>query len=264
MNLVSAVFVLQGFRVRAAGRWPTLLLRSVPPRDQLWKSKAPTNTHPQPLTITWFKKHFGFLKWRKEQPNLWLWRQTQTTGVVWRTGVLTTPALLESKTWERKTQLSTSSGSLQTTMARDTQVNLESLWLSQVTVSFMLFPNVQLVTETNNNVSTCTSWCICFILNLESHPCLSFTDLSIQRYSSSHSQTQLRCHSSCQQPYSLSYIWYQNGQQIPMTSLYYLFPHNYVDSVSCALQGHERFSSPSVCEFTTSTDTNCCIYIHSC
>ena len=78
-------------------------------------------------------------------------------------------------------------------------------------------------------------------------------DLQVSRSSDS-SWRDLKCHSSCRLPDRSSYIWYKNGQKIQsQTSSTYSFQSASADSISCAVEGHEDFPSPPVCEFTTLT-----------
>ncbi|KAM3623703.1 uncharacterized protein V6R79_014660 [Siganus canaliculatus] len=60
-------------------------------------------------------------------------------------------------------------------------------------------------------------------------------------------EAELKCQSSCRQAGPLSYIWSKNGKRIPsQTSSSYQDRFSPEDSVSCALEGHENFPSPSV------------------
>ncbi|KAK9540878.1 hypothetical protein VZT92_003299 [Zoarces viviparus] len=79
---------------------------------------------------------------------------------------------------------------------------------------------------------------------------LSVTDPQLQinvRRSTLNSWTELTCQSQCQLPEDVSYIWYQNGQERNEVKVYF-HPHplNPADNYSCAIKGHEKFSSPSV------------------
>ncbi|XP_041640770.1 sialoadhesin-like [Cheilinus undulatus] len=63
----------------------------------------------------------------------------------------------------------------------------------------------------------------------------------------SHTEAELRCHSSCSEADRLSYVWFRNGQRIPQENKSSLKDrHNPEDEISCALEGHEGFPSPSV------------------
>ncbi|XP_035854758.1 uncharacterized protein LOC118494552 isoform X2 [Sander lucioperca] len=64
---------------------------------------------------------------------------------------------------------------------------------------------------------------------------------------------ELKCHSSCSPAGHLSYVWFKNREHITWveTSTYRTW-FNPTDVFSCALKGHEKFPSPSVCEFTVS------------
>uniref|UniRef100_A0A3P9CC08 Ig-like domain-containing protein n=1 Tax=Maylandia zebra TaxID=106582 RepID=A0A3P9CC08_9CICH len=58
----------------------------------------------------------------------------------------------------------------------------------------------------------------------------------------------LTCQSSCRLNYHPSYIWYKNGHRVSGRNQYrYTDNLNPSDSYSCAVRGHEDFSSPSVC-----------------
>uniref|UniRef100_A0A3P8SR14 B-cell receptor CD22 n=1 Tax=Amphiprion percula TaxID=161767 RepID=A0A3P8SR14_AMPPE len=63
----------------------------------------------------------------------------------------------------------------------------------------------------------------------------------------SHTEAELKCHSSCSPAAHLSYIWFKNGQEISKqkSSTYtdYFYPG---DKISCAFKGHEDHRSPSV------------------
>ncbi|KAM6941628.1 myelin-associated glycoprotein-like, partial [Lycodopsis pacificus] len=80
---------------------------------------------------------------------------------------------------------------------------------------------------------------------------LSVTDPQLQinvRTSTLNSTwTELTCQSKCQLPEDVSYIWYQNGEKRKEVQVYF-HPHplNPADNYSCAIKGHEKFSSPSV------------------
>uniref|UniRef100_A0A3B4H6S2 B-cell receptor CD22 n=1 Tax=Pundamilia nyererei TaxID=303518 RepID=A0A3B4H6S2_9CICH len=61
----------------------------------------------------------------------------------------------------------------------------------------------------------------------------------------------LTCRGSCRLNNHFFYAWYKNGQKISNQSDQYWYTDNLnpSDSYSCAVTGHEDFSSPSVCEF---------------
>ncbi|XP_041640755.1 B-cell receptor CD22-like isoform X2 [Cheilinus undulatus] len=60
-------------------------------------------------------------------------------------------------------------------------------------------------------------------------------------------EAELRCHSSCSEADRLSYVWFRNGQRIPKErKSSFKGRYNPGDEISCALEGHERFPSPSV------------------
>uniref|UniRef100_A0A3Q3G6C2 Ig-like domain-containing protein n=1 Tax=Labrus bergylta TaxID=56723 RepID=A0A3Q3G6C2_9LABR len=80
---------------------------------------------------------------------------------------------------------------------------------------------------------------------------LSLTDLHVKVGTSifSSSWADLTCVSSCTLPPHSSYIWFKNGEKIPRkTSSTYSDYFNNADSYSCALQEHQDFPSPPVCE----------------
>ncbi|XP_042291433.1 uncharacterized protein LOC121912925 isoform X2 [Thunnus maccoyii] len=79
---------------------------------------------------------------------------------------------------------------------------------------------------------------------------LTVTDLQVQvsRSTFNPSWAELKCHSSCHLPDGSSYIWYKNGQDISgQTSNSYSGSFDSTDSYSCAVKGHEKFPSPSLC-----------------
>lgn len=69
-----------------------------------------------------------------------------------------------------------------------------------------------------------------------------------------YTRTELKCHSSCSPAGRLSYVWFKNEERIKWerTSSYQGLFH-IRDIISCALEGHENYRSPSVCEFTPLT-----------
>ena len=69
----------------------------------------------------------------------------------------------------------------------------------------------------------------------------------------SSTEAELKCHSSCSPAGGLSYVWFKNREHITSveTSTYTTW-FNPTDVFSCGLKGHEKFPSPSVCEFTVS------------
>ncbi|CAK6975714.1 B-cell receptor CD22-like, partial [Scomber scombrus] len=80
---------------------------------------------------------------------------------------------------------------------------------------------------------------------------LTVTDLQVQVIGATACKAHtcgLKCHSSCHLDDRPSYVWYKNGQKIiEQTSSFYLGYFYPADSYSCALKGHEMFSSPSLC-----------------
>lgn len=67
--------------------------------------------------------------------------------------------------------------------------------------------------------------------------------------------TELTCHSRCQLPDHLSYIWYKNGQEVKedkdKDKVFHPHPINPADRYHCALSSYEHSPSTSVCEFTS-------------
>ncbi|XP_029948804.1 sialoadhesin-like isoform X2 [Salarias fasciatus] len=63
--------------------------------------------------------------------------------------------------------------------------------------------------------------------------------------------SEMECSSSCV-PQPSSYIWYQNGKKIDNSQKLYSAYFYSVASVSCALEGYESFSSPTLCVFSGS------------
>ncbi|XP_047189920.1 B-cell receptor CD22-like isoform X2 [Scophthalmus maximus] len=60
--------------------------------------------------------------------------------------------------------------------------------------------------------------------------------------------TELTCHSSCQLPHHLSYVWYNKHNQVKGGKKYFLLEHvEAADSYYCAIKGHEHIRSASVC-----------------
>lgn len=62
------------------------------------------------------------------------------------------------------------------------------------------------------------------------------------------------CQSSCRLPDPHSYVWYQNEVNIDRKESSFEKYFDHTDSISCAVKGYEKLSSPSVCEFTSVTD----------
>uniref|UniRef100_A0A8D3BWA6 B-cell receptor CD22 n=1 Tax=Scophthalmus maximus TaxID=52904 RepID=A0A8D3BWA6_SCOMX len=59
--------------------------------------------------------------------------------------------------------------------------------------------------------------------------------------------TELTCHSSCQLPHHLSYVWYNKHNQVKGGKKYFLLEHvEAADSYYCAIKGHEHIRSASV------------------
>lgn len=69
-----------------------------------------------------------------------------------------------------------------------------------------------------------------------------------------YTEAELKCRSSCSPAGRLSYLWYKNEQRTKWTQTSsYKDRFHPGDIISCALQGHENYRSPSVCEFTPLT-----------
>ncbi|XP_053275732.1 sialic acid-binding Ig-like lectin 14 [Pleuronectes platessa] len=58
--------------------------------------------------------------------------------------------------------------------------------------------------------------------------------------------TELTCHSRCQLPDHLSYVWYNNNKPVGRKKYFYLRHFNPEDNYHCAIEGQERFPSPTV------------------
>ncbi|XP_062244271.1 B-cell receptor CD22-like [Platichthys flesus] len=56
--------------------------------------------------------------------------------------------------------------------------------------------------------------------------------------------TELTCHSRCQLPDHLSYVWYNNNKPVGRKKYFHLRHFNAGDSYHCAIEGQERFPSP--------------------
>ncbi|XP_033945336.1 B-cell receptor CD22-like isoform X2 [Pseudochaenichthys georgianus] len=79
---------------------------------------------------------------------------------------------------------------------------------------------------------------------------LTVTALQVQvikiSYEKSNPLAELKCHSSCS-PAGVSYVWFNNGNKFTTTSISsYEGWIQLTDMISCALEGHEAFSSPTV------------------
>ncbi|XP_060905429.1 B-cell receptor CD22-like isoform X3 [Labrus mixtus] len=67
-------------------------------------------------------------------------------------------------------------------------------------------------------------------------------DLKVQEITS-----YLKCHSSCPLPYHYSYVWYENGQEMPAVRYSSYSGPSVYKSYTCALKRFEDFPSPPVC-----------------
>ncbi|XP_053274728.1 sialoadhesin isoform X2 [Pleuronectes platessa] len=81
---------------------------------------------------------------------------------------------------------------------------------------------------------------------------LSVTDPQLQVHvrrstaNPSSTWTELTCHSRCQLPDHLSYVWYNNNKPVGRKKYFHLRHFNPEDSYHCAIEGQERFPSPTV------------------
>ncbi|XP_060938457.1 sialic acid-binding Ig-like lectin 14 [Limanda limanda] len=81
---------------------------------------------------------------------------------------------------------------------------------------------------------------------------LSVTDPQLQVHvrrstaNPSSTWTELTCHSRCQLPDHLSYVWYNNNKPVGRKKYFHLRHFNAEDSYHCAIEGQERFPSPTV------------------
>ncbi|XP_062244285.1 B-cell receptor CD22-like [Platichthys flesus] len=81
---------------------------------------------------------------------------------------------------------------------------------------------------------------------------LSVTDPQLQVHvrrstaNPSSTWTELTCHSRCQLPDHLSYVWYNNNKPVGRKKYFHLRHFNPEDSYHCAIEGQERFTSPTV------------------
>ncbi|XP_070847589.1 uncharacterized protein [Chaetodon trifascialis] len=80
---------------------------------------------------------------------------------------------------------------------------------------------------------------------------LTVTALQVQvtrrKVHQSHTEAELKCHSSCRPAGQVSYVWFKNGEKI-MTEESSSYKDQFYpgDAISCALKGHETFISPSL------------------
>ncbi|XP_033945503.1 B-cell receptor CD22-like isoform X2 [Pseudochaenichthys georgianus] len=79
---------------------------------------------------------------------------------------------------------------------------------------------------------------------------LTVTALQVQviniSYQNSNTLAELKCHSSCS-PAGVSYVWFHNGEKVTQISTSSFEGWiQLTDMISCALEGHEAFSSPTV------------------
>ncbi|XP_053274856.1 sialoadhesin isoform X3 [Pleuronectes platessa] len=81
---------------------------------------------------------------------------------------------------------------------------------------------------------------------------LSVTDPQLQVHvrrstaNPSSTWTELTCHSRCQLPDHLSYVWYNNNKPVGRKKYFHLRHFNAEDSYHCAIEGQERFPSPTL------------------
>ncbi|XP_076583700.1 B-cell receptor CD22-like [Chaetodon auriga] len=74
---------------------------------------------------------------------------------------------------------------------------------------------------------------------------LSVTDLKVQVEQSS-TQSEMKCHSSCNVADNGSYVWYNNGQKMDENTSSRKVSVNDKGNYSCAVQGYEDYRSPPV------------------
>ncbi|CAB1453250.1 unnamed protein product [Pleuronectes platessa] len=58
--------------------------------------------------------------------------------------------------------------------------------------------------------------------------------------------TELTCHSRCQLPVHLSYVWYNNNKPVGRKKYFHLRHFDAEDRYHCAIEGQERFPSPTL------------------
>uniref|UniRef100_A0A8C4HWC4 B-cell receptor CD22 n=1 Tax=Dicentrarchus labrax TaxID=13489 RepID=A0A8C4HWC4_DICLA len=79
---------------------------------------------------------------------------------------------------------------------------------------------------------------------------LTVTALQVQvtriKVYQSYTEAELKCHSSCSPDGRLSYVWFRNRTEIPLTEMSIKYQFYSGDIITCALKGHENYSSPSV------------------
>ncbi|XP_053274738.1 B-cell receptor CD22 isoform X1 [Pleuronectes platessa] len=81
---------------------------------------------------------------------------------------------------------------------------------------------------------------------------LSVTDPQLQVHvkrstaNPSSTWTELTCHSRCQLPDHLSYVWYNNNKPVGQKKYFHLRHFDAEDSYHCAIEGQEHFPSPTV------------------
>ncbi|XP_060938587.1 carcinoembryonic antigen-related cell adhesion molecule 5-like [Limanda limanda] len=81
---------------------------------------------------------------------------------------------------------------------------------------------------------------------------LSVTDPQLQVHvrrstaNPSSTWTELTCHSRCQLPDHLSYVWYKNNKPVGRKKYFHLRHFNAEDNYHCAIEGQERFPSPTL------------------
>ncbi|XP_060923476.1 B-cell receptor CD22-like [Limanda limanda] len=81
---------------------------------------------------------------------------------------------------------------------------------------------------------------------------LSVTDPQLQVHvrrstaNPSSTWTELTCHSRCQLPDHLSYVWYNNNKPVGWENYFQLRHFNAEDRYHCAIEGQERFPSPTL------------------
>lgn len=67
----------------------------------------------------------------------------------------------------------------------------------------------------------------------------------------SSTEVELSCLSGCTPSTHPVYVWLKNGQKTNQVTARYRDSLQPGDRMSCAIRGHELYSSPAVCELTT-------------
>ncbi|XP_072240009.1 neural cell adhesion molecule 1-like [Leuresthes tenuis] len=80
---------------------------------------------------------------------------------------------------------------------------------------------------------------------------LSVTDLKVKErisvISRKHNFSRLECHTSCNLPKDVSYVWFRDGQEVSQQiSKYYSVSIHEAKAISCSVTGHENIRSPKL------------------